>query len=144
MIDCVLAVQTTSLSNGGGLCLSPFRAKGTNTAEDFLAYVIGMIASGFLTAGDILICDNASIHKATEIIDRLDAAITAANVRLIFLPSYSPELNPAELVFAKVKHELRYRRGGGAFKSEIQRAFDTITLKDLINFYIESIDVPLR
>jgi transposase len=55
-----------------------------------------------LVAGDLLVADNAAIHKSREIIPTLRVALATAGVRMVFLPTYSPELNPCELVFAQV------------------------------------------
>ena len=56
-----------------------------------------------LHPGDIVILDNPGSHKAPAI----RAAIRAAGARLWFLPPYSPDLNPIEQFFAKLKHLLR-------------------------------------
>jgi len=72
---------------------------GTNSALDFYATVFMLIASGALVAGDHLICDNASIHKADEIHNALAALLAAAGVRLVFLPAYSPETQPNRVGF---------------------------------------------
>ena len=56
-----------------------------------------------LGPGDIVILDNLSSHKKPAVRD----AIRARGARLLFLPPYSPDLNPIEQVFAKLKHLLR-------------------------------------
>ncbi|MBA4091027.1 MAG: IS630 family transposase [Sphingobium sp.] len=56
-----------------------------------------------LSPGDIVIMDNLSSHKRPAI----RAAIRGANAKLLFLPPYSPDLNPIEQVFAKLKHLMR-------------------------------------
>ena len=56
-----------------------------------------------LGPGDIVILDNLSSHKKPAV----RAAIRARGARLLFLPPYSPDLNPIEQVFAKLKHMLR-------------------------------------
>jgi transposase len=56
-----------------------------------------------LTRGDVVILDNLGSHKGKAV----RAAIRAAGARLLFLPPYSPDLNPIEQVFAKLKHLLR-------------------------------------
>ena len=68
----------------------------------FRAYVEQFLVPA-LTAGDIVIMDNLGSHKR-ETIRRL---IRAAGAKLFFLPPYSPDLNPIEQVFAKLKHLLR-------------------------------------
>ena len=68
----------------------------------FLAYVEQFLIPT-LSAGDIVIMDNLGSHKR-EAIRRL---IRAAGAKLFFLPPYSPDLNPIEQVFAKLKTLLR-------------------------------------
>jgi transposase len=56
-----------------------------------------------LTPGDVVVMDNLSSHKRPAV----RTAIRARGARLLFLPPYSPDLNPIEQVFAKLKHLLR-------------------------------------
>jgi transposase len=56
-----------------------------------------------LAPGDIVVMDNLGSHKSQAV----RAAIRDAGARLLFLPPYSPDLNPIEQVFAKLKHLLR-------------------------------------
>ena len=71
----------------------------------FLAYVEQVLVPT-LRPGDIVILDNLSMHKQPEV----HAAITRVGARLWFLPPYSPDLNPIELAFAKLKAFLRAAR----------------------------------
>ena len=68
----------------------------------FTAYVEQCLVPT-LSAGDVVIMDNLSSHKRPAV----RAAIRAVGARLLFLPPYSPDLNPIEQVFAKLKHLLR-------------------------------------
>ena len=68
----------------------------------FLAYVEQVLVP-VLKPGDIVIMDNLGSHKGRAV----RAAIRAAGARLFFLPPYSPDLNPIEQVFAKLKTLLR-------------------------------------
>ena len=56
-----------------------------------------------LRLGDTVILDNLSAHKASGV----GQAIEAAGARLLYLPAYSPDLNPIELIFAELKALLR-------------------------------------
>jgi transposase len=56
-----------------------------------------------LTPGTLVILDNLSVHKRADI----RALFDAAGCQLIFLPPYSPDFNPIELVFSKLKTRLR-------------------------------------
>ncbi len=71
-------------------------------AECFLEYVEQFLVPT-LSPGDVVIMDNLSSHKRPVI----RAAIRSAGAKLLFLPPYSPDLNPIEQVFAKLKHLLR-------------------------------------
>jgi transposase len=68
----------------------------------FLAYVEQFLVPTLLP-GDIVIMDNLGSHKG----DAVRGAIEAVGARLVFLPPYSPDLNPIEQVFAKLKALLR-------------------------------------
>jgi transposase len=69
------------------------------------------IESGALQMGDYLICDNAAVHVNDEAFQRLAILCEQAGVKVRFLPKYSPELNPCELVFGFTKNHLRNWKG---------------------------------
>lgn len=75
---------------------------GPINGECFRAYVEQLLIPT-LKPGDIVIVDNLGSHKSRAVRD----AIKAAGARLWFLPPYSPDLNPIEQTFAKVKHWMR-------------------------------------
>lgn len=75
---------------------------GPINADCFLAYVSQVLVPT-LKPGDIVIMDNLGSHKGRAV----RAAIRAAGARLFFLPPYSPDLNPIEQVFAKLKTLMR-------------------------------------
>jgi len=75
---------------------------GPINGESFLLYVEQILVPR-LQSGDIVIMDNLGSHKANAI----RTIIRAKGARLLFLPPYSPDLNPIEQVFAKLKHLLR-------------------------------------
>ncbi len=81
---------------------APFILDGPINGERFRIYVQQVLVPE-LKAGDIVILDNLGSHKGQEI----RAAIRKAGARLFFLPKYSPDLNPIEKLFAKIKHWLR-------------------------------------
>ena len=64
-------------------------------------------AYGTLTTGDYLIVDNASVHGGMDSIDLLLDFLEEHGVSLVYLPAYSPELNPCENVFCMLKTHLR-------------------------------------
>lgn len=71
-------------------------------ATSFLAWIEQALVPT-LSAGDIVVMDNLSSHKNVAV----RAAIRAAGAKLFFLPPYSPDLNPIEQVFSKLKTLLR-------------------------------------
>jgi transposase len=85
----------------GGIT-APCVFDGPINAQSFLAYVVQFLVPT-LRPGDIVVMDNLGSHKGTAI----RRAIRAAGAKLIFLPPYSPDLNPIEQVFAKLKALLR-------------------------------------
>jgi transposase len=97
--------------------------------------VSDLVTNGVLSSGDYLVCDNAKIHAAEIIIDELEGLLKSNGIQIIYLPTYSPELNPAELVFAKSKHYLRYHRGSDSFDDELLTALASVTSADMIKFY---------
>ena len=75
---------------------------GPINGERFLAYVEQFLVPT-LKPNDIVVLDNLGSHKGKAVRN----AIRAAGARLLFLPKYSPDLNPIEQVFAKLKTLLR-------------------------------------
>ena len=84
-----------------GLC-APYVFDGPINGQNFLAWVEQCLAPT-LKPGDIVVLDNLGSHKNRAV----RQAIRAVGARLIFLPPYSPDLNPIEQVFAKLKTLLR-------------------------------------
>jgi transposase len=82
--------------------VAPCVFRGAINGELFLAYVEQVLAPT-LTTGDIVIMDNLSSHKVAGV----RQAIEAAGATLLYLPPYSPDLNPIEQAFAKLKALLR-------------------------------------
>lgn len=71
----------------------------------FRAYVEQVLAPT-LRSGDVVVLDNLAVHKQPEV----RAAISAVGAHVRFLPPYSPDFNPIELAFAKLKAFLRAAR----------------------------------
>lgn len=86
-----------------------------------------------LRVGDVVIMDNLSSHKR----QRIREMIEQAGARLVFLPPYSPDLNPIEMIFAKVKQLLRSLacRTRDALWKTMQSVLDQVTSTDAINCY---------
>ncbi len=81
---------------------APWLLDGPIDGESFRTYVEKVLVPT-LRPGDIVIMDNLGSHKGKAI----RQLIRAADAKLFFLPKYSPDLNPIEQVFAKLKHLLR-------------------------------------
>ena len=81
---------------------APCLFEGPINGERFLAYVEQSLVPT-LKPGDIVVLDNLGSHKSKAV----RQAIRRVGARLIFLPKYSPDLNPIEQVFAKLKTLLR-------------------------------------
>ena len=81
---------------------APFLIEGPINGERFRLYVERVLVAT-LKPGDVVIMDNLGSHKGKSV----RRAIRAVGAKLIFLPKYSPDLNPIEQVFAKLKHLLR-------------------------------------
>jgi len=86
-----------------------------------------------LRPGDIVVLDNLGSHRARAIRN----AILAAGARLAFLPPYSPDLNPIEQVFAKVKHWLRMAqaRSIDAIHDHVAKLVSAIRPTECINYF---------
>lgn len=81
---------------------APWVIDGPINGELFTVYVKKVLVPT-LARGDVVIADNLGSHKGKE----ARKAIRAAGAHLVFLPAYSPDLNPIEQVFAKLKHLMR-------------------------------------
>jgi transposase len=104
-------------------------------AQSFKDYVEQFLVPT-LGAGDVVIMENLSSHKSPVI----RQAIRVAGARLLFLPPYSPDLNPIEQVFAKLKHLLRKaaERTADATWKRIGSLLDAFTSTECQNFLINS------
>ena len=81
---------------------APTVIDGAMNGPSFIAYVEQVLAPA-LRKGDIVFMDNLRTHK----IDGVREAIEAAGAKLRYLPAYSPDLNPIEMAFSKLKTALR-------------------------------------
>jgi len=83
---------------------APFVYDGAMNGNVFLAYV-EQVLSPTLQTGDVVVMDNLPAHKAAGVRE----AIERAGAKLMFLPPYSPDFNPIENAFSKLKAMLRAR-----------------------------------
>jgi transposase len=105
---------------------------GAVNGDVFEAFVEQVLIPG-LRPGDVVIMDNLSSHRRP----RVRELIEHAAARLVFLPAYSPDLNPIELIFAKAKQLLRSMacRSRGALWSAMQSVLDQVTPSDAANCF---------
>jgi transposase len=106
--------------------------EGATDTESFRAYV-EVVLVPTLQPGDIVIMDNLSPHKS----DPTLALITAVGAQVLFLPAYSPDLNPIEKMWSKVKGLLRgaEARTPADLVEAIGQALAQITAKDALGWF---------
>ena len=111
---------------------APFVLDGPINRDAFQAYVEQVLVLE-LAPGDIVVMDNLGSHKGPAVRE----AIEAAGARLVFLPPYSPDLNPIEMAFSKLKAGLRKaaERTLDGLWSAIGRLIDTVTPDECAHFF---------
>ena len=125
--------NTTVLSSmsaeGMGASLT---VEGATTSVVFEAYVEQVLAPTLRT-GQVVVLDNLSAHKG----GRVRELIEGRGCELIYLPSYSPDFNPIEEAFAKIKALLRKSeaRTREALLEAIGSAISAVTAKDVRGFF---------
>jgi putative transposase len=114
---------------------APWLIDGPINGERFRIYVEQVLVPT-LRPGDIVIMDNLGSHKGKAV----RRAIRAAGAKLIFLPKYSPDLNPIEQVFAKLKHLLRKAsaRTTEALCAAIGQLLDAFNPQECLNYFLNS------
>ncbi len=114
---------------------APLVTDGPMDGEMFLAYVRQFLCPT-LQPGDIVILDNLSSHKVTGVQD----VIAAAGAMLLYLPPHSPDLNPIEKLFAKLKALLRKaaKRSVEALWNEIGELLNTLSSTECANYFASS------
>jgi transposase len=129
--------QTSTLIAGvrlAGPC-APWLFDGAMNGEMFVAWVRQGLAPT-LGPGDVVILDNLSIHKMRGVRE----AIEAAGARLLYLPPYSPDFNPIEPLWSKIKQVLRSHapRTEEQLLRAAQTAFNSITTADCKGFFFSA------
>ena len=106
--------------------------EGPTTREVFEAYVDRVLAPELLP-GQIVVMDNLSAHKGS----RIRELIEGRGCELRYLPPYSPDLNPIEGAFSKVKGMLRRAeaRGREALIEAMRKALSAISSRDARGFF---------
>jgi len=127
--------KTTTLVAGLRLdgMVAPMVLDGPINGDWFEAYVEKVLVPS-LRPGDVVIMDNLSSHKRGSV----RAMIEAAGAHLLFLPPYSPDFNPIEMAFAKLKALLRKaaERTVDGLWTTIGRLVDVFTPQECANYFV--------
>src|SRR5215217_2227432 len=115
--------------------IAPFVLRGPMTGTAFCAYVEQVLAPE-LEPGDAVVMDNLSTHKVAGVKE----AIQAVGASVLYLPSYSPDFNPIEQLFAKLKALLRKAaaRTQDALRETIGTSLETLTPAECQNYIVHS------
>ena len=126
---CVRTMISSIRSDGKTACMSIDAA---TDGEVFLAYVANVLVPT-LRQGDIVVLDNLGAHKNAAV----EAAIRAAGATVEYLPAYSPDLNPIEKMWSKIKAFLRAAeaRTSRALNTAIRKAFLSVTPSDAQSWF---------
>lgn len=106
--------------------------QGSVTSAAFIAYAQHVLAPS-LRPGQVVVLDNLSAHKG----EAARRAVEAMGARVVFLPAYSPDFNPIELAFAKIKQQLRTaaQRAERGLLAATAQAIDAVSVTDAHGFY---------
>jgi transposase len=121
----------TSLHQGG---MGPSMAvEGATTSRVFETYVERLLAP-FLRPGQVVVMDNLGAHRPK----RIRELIEGRGCDLIYLPAYSPDLNPIEEALSKIKHLLRKiaARTKEALIEAMGRALAAVSAQDVRGFFV--------
>jgi transposase len=112
--------------------VAPLVLDGPINREAFVAYIEQVLVLG-LKPGDFVIMDNLPSHKGNQVRE----AIEAAGAFLLYLPPYSPDLNPIENAFSKIKAHLRKaaQRTIGGLWNAIADIIPKITPDECRNYF---------
>lgn len=115
--------------DGSTACMA---LEGTTDTDSFRAYVRSILVPA-LRPGDIVVMDNLSPHKS----DQTLALIVHAGAQVLFLPAYSPDFNPIEKMWSKVKAFLRSAeaRTPADLITAIGQALAQITAQDAFGWF---------
>lgn len=106
---------------------------GPMNSQSFTGFCQWLLAPA-LHPGDLVIMDNLSSHKAVAAVE----AIEAVGAEVIYLPPYSPDLNPIENIFSKVKQLIRglKPRSLESIVDAVAKVLPKVTIDDLLNTFL--------
>lgn len=127
---CTTTMISSMRLDGTTACMT---IEGATNTEVFYAYVREVLAPS-LRRGDIVMMDNLGAHKN----ERTIALIEAAGAEVRFLPAYSPDLNPIEMMWSKVKALLRkaQARNHPDLLAAIASALNAVTPEDALGWFV--------
>ena len=111
---------------------APFVLDGAMDGRAFQTYIEKVLVPS-LSPGDIVVMDNLPAHKN----EKVRELIEAANAQLVYLPPYSPDLNPIEMAFSKLKALLRKaaERTRDGLWDKIGQVLDAFTPEECANYF---------
>jgi transposase len=106
--------------------------EGAANSEVFLIYLDKVLCPS-LHSGQTVVMDNLNVHRAAAVRQRIEAR----ECQLVFLPPYSPDFNPIEEAFSKLKHYLRRAKARTRERLEgaIDEASQRITAQDARHWF---------
>jgi transposase len=116
--------------DGSTACMT---IEGATDTEVFRAYVAGVLCPT-LRPGDLVVMDNLAPHKSAPTLE----LIAAAGAQVLFLPAYSPDLNPIEKMWSKVKGHLRSAEARTLEEliAAVGNALTQVTPKDALGWFV--------
>lgn len=122
-------IASMTLEGGMGACMC---VKGGTDAPVFETYVEKVLAPS-LVEGQVVVLDNLGAHRT----DRVRELIEGRGCELVFLPSYSPDLNPIEEAFSKIKNLVRKagERTREALNEAMAQALEAVTPRDVVGWF---------
>lgn len=112
----------------------PLVYEGTLNGDFFKAYISQCLVPT-LSKGDIVIMDNSTPHKVKGVVE----PIIAVGAKVVYLPPYSPDFNPIEMMWSKIKAYLRKvkARTKELLEKAIVEALNSITTSDILGWFAE-------
>ena len=110
----------------------PLTFSGTLNGDIFKEYIAHCLVPT-LSSGDIVVMDNLSSHKVAGVVD----AISTCGASVLYLPPYSPDFNPIELKWSKVKTFLKKARAKtlDLLESTIAQSLDLVSVADISGWF---------
>jgi transposase len=123
-------IASITLEGGMGECMC---IEGATDKEVFEAYVQEEALAPSLVAGQVVVLDGLGAHRTKKVRELIEGR----GCDLVFLPSYSPELNPIEEAFSKIKNLVRKagERTREALDEAITQALGAITPQDVVGWF---------